>query len=110
MLMFAHKLYQIQDLNDMFTSLAISEALEVAGQVAGIVVSTSPLPYSAMANQYDAIGTGTRKKLSNWLKYDYSKVVDKPLLRVSDNSNRDSLVMKLPPASPFDNFLIAAGR
>ncbi|XP_057722578.1 protein SEMI-ROLLED LEAF 2-like isoform X1 [Arachis stenosperma] len=88
----------------------MESVLEVAGQVAGTVVSASPLPYSAMANQCEAIGTGTRKKLSSWLAYDYSQVADKSLLKVSDNSNRDSLVMKLPPASPFDNFLIAAGR
>ncbi|MED6134455.1 hypothetical protein PIB30_037252 [Stylosanthes scabra] len=88
----------------------MESALEVAGQVAGTVVSASPLPYSTMANQCEAIGTSTRKKLSNWLNYDYTQVADKSLLRVSDNSNRDSLVMKLPPASPFDNFLIAAGR
>ncbi|RYR02105.1 hypothetical protein Ahy_B06g080935 [Arachis hypogaea] len=88
----------------------MESALEVAGQVAGTVVSASPIPYSAMANQCEAIGTGTRKKLSSWLAYDYTQVADKSLLKVSDNSNRDSLVMKLPPASPFDNFLIAAGR
>lgn len=46
------------------------QALEVAGQVAGSSVSTSPLPYNAMASQCEALGTGTRKKLSNWLAHD----------------------------------------
>lgn len=46
------------------------QALEVAGQVAGTPVSTSPLPYRAMASQCEALGTDTRKKLSNWLTYD----------------------------------------
>ncbi|KAK3198885.1 hypothetical protein Dsin_022300 [Dipteronia sinensis] len=42
-------------------------ALEVAGQVAGTAVSTSPLPYNTMAGHCEALGSGTRKKLSNWL-------------------------------------------
>lgn len=46
------------------------QALEVAGQVAGTSVSTSPLPYNAMASQCEAFGTGTRKKLSNWLAHE----------------------------------------
>lgn len=43
------------------------QALEVAGQVAGTTVSTSPLPFSAMASQCQTLGTDTRKKLTNWL-------------------------------------------
>lgn len=46
------------------------QALEVAGQVAGTSVSTSPLPFSAMASQCQALGTDTRKKLTNWLSHD----------------------------------------
>ncbi|KAL0454647.1 UNVERIFIED_CONTAM: protein SEMI-ROLLED LEAF 2 [Sesamum latifolium] len=48
----------------------LESALEVAGQVAGSSVSTSPLPYSTMTNQCEAFGTDTRKKLSNWLTSD----------------------------------------
>lgn len=54
----------------MSRSVCVSQALEVAGQVAGTSVSTSPLPYSTMASQCEALGTDTRKKLSNWLTQD----------------------------------------
>lgn len=35
----------------------------------GASVSTSPLPFSAMAGQCDALGTDSRKKLSTWLSH-----------------------------------------
>ncbi|XP_061361425.1 protein SEMI-ROLLED LEAF 2 [Gastrolobium bilobum] len=110
----------------------MESALEVAGQVAGTAVSTSPLPYNTMASQCESLGTCARKKLSNWLAFEnlYSQAADKSFLAIADNSNsalekvvnggghaqvaalpRDppGLAMKLPPASPFDNFLKAAG-
>ncbi|KZV47335.1 hypothetical protein F511_07758 [Dorcoceras hygrometricum] len=103
----------------------LESALEVAGQVAGASVSTSPLPYSTMANQCEAFGTDTRKKLSSWLIHDnqYAKASDSsiPSLPVNGLSAVDKitsyehdrgtspwLALKLPPASPFDNFLRAA--
>ncbi|GMP39974.1 hypothetical protein CsSME_00010606 [Camellia sinensis var. sinensis] len=44
-------------------------------------VSTSPLPYSTMASQCEALGTGARKKLSNWLTQEshYTKTSEKVL-------------------------------
>lgn len=42
----------------------------MAGQVAGTSVTTSPLSYNTMASQCEALGTGTRKKLSNWLAHE----------------------------------------
>ena len=54
---------------DVFVNL---QALEVAGQVVGTPVSTSPLSYSMMAGQCEALETGTRKKLSNWLAQENS--------------------------------------
>lgn len=42
----------------------------MAGQVAATSVSTSPLPYDTMASRCEAFGTGTRKKLSNWLAHE----------------------------------------
>ncbi|OVA16780.1 hypothetical protein BVC80_1543g235 [Macleaya cordata] len=143
----------------------IESALEVAGQVASASISTSPLPYSAMARQCEALGTGTRKKLSSWLAHETtqdSSSVDKlPLTFHADSGSairkvqitcnggfgQDAVssaeqpwsamiggfgqgiveqqwstmnggfgqgvaepwsAMKLPPASPFDNFLKAA--
>lgn len=109
----------------------LESALEVAGQVAGTSVSTSPLPYSAMASQCEALGSGTRRKLSSWLTHEngYTIGPDKPFptfpadgCSAITNITSDGrsvpggklsldpwLAMKLPPASPFDNFLRAAG-
>ncbi|KAM2182827.1 hypothetical protein COP2_034150 [Malus domestica] len=109
----------------------IESAFEVAGQVAGTAVSTSPLPYNTMASQCEALGTGTRKKLSNWLAHEnhQSSVRDRlfpafpadgraALQKITSDigpahgaaSAQDPwLAMRLPPASPFDNFLKAAG-
>ncbi|XP_042512049.1 protein SEMI-ROLLED LEAF 2-like [Macadamia integrifolia] len=108
----------------------LESALEVAGQVAGTSVSTSPLSYSMMASQCEALGTGSRMKLSSWLAHEMhdSRPVDQPSLAFAANGNsaiqkisnddRRILsgsptepwsVLRLPPASPFDNFLKAAG-
>ncbi|KAK1364198.1 Armadillo-type [Heracleum sosnowskyi] len=108
----------------------LESALEVAGQVAGTTVSTSPLPFSAMASQCQTLGTDTRKKLTNWLSSEnhqhmkasspfttipadeqpsFSKIMgeDGPVggALVAMESR---LALRLPPASPFDNFLRAA--
>ncbi|XP_065852598.1 protein SEMI-ROLLED LEAF 2 [Euphorbia lathyris] len=108
----------------------LESALEVAGQVAGASISTSPLPYDTMAKQCEDLGKGTRTKLSNWLSDEnLNTKADKslPALPVdgcptlekimNDGGNVDGdmkpvgtgLAMRLPPASPFDNFLKAAG-
>ncbi|XP_026446254.1 uncharacterized protein LOC113346917 [Papaver somniferum] len=113
----------------------IESAFEVAGQVAGSSISTSPLPYSAMARQCEALGTCTRKKLSSWLAHETtpeSNSLDNlsltlhgdsrsALQKVTNNiGSWESIIgsssteqqpwsaMKLPPASPFDNFMKAA--
>ncbi|KAK4424539.1 protein SEMI-ROLLED LEAF 2 [Sesamum alatum] len=107
----------------------LESALEVAGQVAGSSISTSPLPYSTMTNQCETFGTDTRKKLSNWLTYDNHSVqsndTSPPALPATGRSSIDKvscseaalgstpssnpwLALRLPPASPFDNFLRAA--
>ncbi|KAK6911653.1 hypothetical protein RJ641_023746 [Dillenia turbinata] len=109
----------------------LESALEVAGHVAGTSVSTSPLPYSTMASQCEALGSGTRKKLSTWLTHEnqYNRAADKisPTFHAdaqseftkitSDDARVPSaalvsdpwMALRLPPASPFDNFLRAAG-
>jgi protein EFR3 len=51
----------------------------VAGQVAGASVSTSPLPYGTMTSQCEALGLGTRKKLSSWLVNVHESTVDNPM-------------------------------
>ncbi|KAB1202104.1 hypothetical protein CJ030_MR8G004271 [Morella rubra] len=107
------------------------QALVVAGQVAGTSVTTSPLPYNTMASHCEALGTGTRKKLSNWLAQEnhQSKAVGQlcPAFHSDGHTALKTITsgvcpaqghllpqdswfaMKLPPASPFDNFLKAAG-
>lgn len=109
----------------------LESALEVAGQVAGTSVSASPLPYDTMARHCENLGTGTRKKLSNWLTYETHYTIANerhspaftangclaPWKITSDVGNIKEaakpvgpfLAMRLPPASPFDNFLKAAG-
>ncbi|KAK8620729.1 hypothetical protein V6N13_067195 [Hibiscus sabdariffa] len=107
----------------------MESALEVAGQVAATSVSTSPLPYDTMASQCEAFGTGTRKKLSNWLAHENHQngAVDRLLHTVMADGHtmlskitnegafdgavwrhNPCLAMRLPPASPFDNFLKVA--
>lgn len=145
-------------------SYLCNQALHVAGQVAGASVSTSPLPYGTMTSQCEALGSGTRKKLSSWLVNGHDSTPDNPapslpsaqhfiIPKVHDlsclspmsfwnvaysasvciiwpsrsqstfiqvnscgfeSSIRTTLepcsAVKLPPASPFDNFLKAAYR
>ncbi|KAI8555542.1 hypothetical protein RHMOL_Rhmol05G0180500 [Rhododendron molle] len=101
----------------------LESVLEVAGQVAGTSISTSPLPYSAMASQCEALGTGARQRLrlSSWLTREshYSKTSEKLFPAISTDGLSEIkmggmlpmdpwLALKLPPASPFDNFLRAA--
>ncbi|XP_031249114.1 protein EFR3 homolog A [Pistacia vera] len=106
----------------------MESALEVAGQVAGSTISTSPLPYNTLTGHCEALGSGTRQKLSNWLVHEnhYARASDKPsfpaneCLALKKIMSEDEpvqgammvqkpwLAMKLPPASPFDNFLKAA--
>ncbi|KAF6134619.1 hypothetical protein GIB67_022906, partial [Kingdonia uniflora] len=106
----------------------LESALEVAGKIAGTSVLTSPLTYITMASQCEALNTGMRKKLSSWLAHEAcdSKTADNAALAdvqlfsnkiTSDVASRQGGGMvteqksglRLPPASPFDNFLKAAG-
>lgn len=102
----------------------LESALEVAGQVVGTSVLTAPLSYSTMAGHCEALETGTRKKLSNWLAHettsaghafpllaDGQALISKvpchinPVEGVAPQDQYSAL--RLPPASPFDNFLRA---
>ncbi|XP_062211023.1 protein SEMI-ROLLED LEAF 2-like isoform X2 [Phragmites australis] len=107
----------------------LESALHVAGQVAGASVSTSPLPYGTMTSQCEALGLGTRKKLSSWLVNGHESTQDNPMPSlpiahhsiipkvnscgfesIHRTSSEPCSTVKLPPASPFDNFLKAAYR
>ncbi|XP_020690415.1 uncharacterized protein LOC110105315 isoform X1 [Dendrobium catenatum] len=104
----------------------LESALHVAGQVSGSSVSTSPLPYGTMASQCEAFGMGMRKKLSTWLVSGHDEVLQNPLqaihgsdklangkVQITDSQQvlvgQSWRVLRLPPASPFDNFMRAAG-
>lgn len=108
----------------------LESALVVAGQVAGMSVSASPLPYNTMASQCEALGTCSRQKLSTWLIHERNnkKTSENVFLSSLVNDIPDAaqvshggqcaqaamppmdpwLAVRLPPASPFDNFLRAA--
>ncbi|KAK3147444.1 hypothetical protein QOZ80_3BG0282450 [Eleusine coracana subsp. coracana] len=107
----------------------LESALHVAGQVAGASVLTSPLPYGAMTSQCEALGLGTRKKLSSWLVNGHESTPDNPMPSlpsahhsiiprmnscgfesIHHTPSESCSTVKLPPASPFDNFLKAAYR
>ncbi|KAL5700264.1 hypothetical protein ACHQM5_025734 [Ranunculus cassubicifolius] len=88
----------------------LESALEKAGEMAGTAVSTSPLGFSTMAWQCEALGSCTRKKLGNWL--DGQEMTLAPVMSTQVEGGRLSSgsswsTMRLPPASPFDNFLRA---
>ncbi|CAA7017161.1 unnamed protein product [Microthlaspi erraticum] len=102
----------------------MESALEVAGQVVVSSVSTSPLPYDTMTNRCETFGTGTRQKLSRWLATENRQVNGLYRDSLEESSALEKVVedgresgamqdswsmMRLPPASPFDNFLKAAG-
>nr|KAJ0198279.1 hypothetical protein LSAT_V11C700371180 [Lactuca sativa] len=91
----------------------LESALEAAGQVAGASVSTSPLPFSTMAGQCEALGTDSRKKLSTWLSHantDATKPSPMPIKILGEDEPlcRGMNGLRLPPASPFEKFLKAA--
>lgn len=69
----------------------------MAGQVAGSSISTSPLPYGAMASQCEALGMGTRKKLSSWLGNGHESIPEKPTIigKVSKQTNRQTNILPL---------------
>nr|XP_043620858.1 protein SEMI-ROLLED LEAF 2 [Erigeron canadensis] len=99
----------------------LESALEAAGQVAGASVSTSPLPFSAMTGQCEALGTDSRKKLSTWLSHangaqtaekddvpNGENAIVMKILGEDEPTRAGTNGLRLPPASPFDNFLKAA--
>lgn len=94
----------------------LESALQVAGQVAGTAISTSPLPYGTMTSQCESLGMVMRKKLSTWLVNNEDDVVSDvylPSLSINNHYGlakmEDNSHVRLPPASPFDNFMRAAG-
>ncbi|XP_024528944.1 uncharacterized protein LOC9650285 [Selaginella moellendorffii] len=113
----------------------LESALEAAGQVASITTPNSPVSYHALASQCEAFVAGTRKNMSIVMRLDSnlkpstpsadakgkwtqaigsrskslneSPVFSPPWLTPSADETWP--LVKLPPASPYDNFLKAAG-
>lgn len=65
--------------------------------MAGTSISTSPLPYSAMASQCEALGTGTRQRLSSWLTHEnhYSKTSEKLFPAISTDGHSEIKMVSL---------------
>ncbi|CAL1393215.1 unnamed protein product [Linum trigynum] len=88
----------------------LESALEVAGQVAGTSVSTSPLSYDSMTRhrcKYRLPSVTVSGAAVPWQTSCKSEVDGEELKQKT--STEQYLPMKLPPASPYDNFLKAAG-
>ncbi|GAB2211638.1 hypothetical protein Droror1_Dr00024962 [Drosera rotundifolia] len=104
----------------------LESALKVAGQVAGTSISNSPLPYSTITTECEALEISTRKKLSHSLvgSNNCSQSAEKRLPAplpigmailsqiaseeepIEGNMNNTTYsALRLPPASPFENFL-----
>ncbi|RWW62258.1 hypothetical protein BHE74_00030618 [Ensete ventricosum] len=80
------------------------QALHVAGQVAGTSVSTSPLPYGTMASQCEALVSVSQEILLMPIALGLQVNLEQASVPMEP-----WLALRLPPASPFDNFLKAAG-
>eukprot|EP01018_Ginkgo_biloba_P022389 Gb_37556 [translate_table: standard] len=66
----------------------LESALEATGQVASAAVLTSPLPFSAMANQCEAFGASTRNKMPVWMNQDANPDTLLLTFPVSEESER----------------------
>ncbi|KAL3696176.1 hypothetical protein R1sor_010252 [Riccia sorocarpa] len=104
----------------MGVSQLLEAALVTAGQVASSVSPPrAPLSYNAVAAQCESFGAGTRKKLTSVLRLDTEAnsllltfpetPVKTPAQEQHHAQIQNKYVFRLPPASPYDNFLKAAG-
>ncbi|KAI3701996.1 hypothetical protein L6452_27563 [Arctium lappa] len=82
----------------------LESAIEVAGEVAGTSISTSPLPFDAMAGRCEALGADSRNKISTCFSHSNFKKGDEDVEILGGGT----MVLRLPPTSSFDNFLRAA--
>jgi hypothetical protein len=124
--------------SDVLTVNQLMESVhETARQVANIPVSANPVPYDQMKSQCEALVMEKQQKMSVLLSFKYSRSdshgsagldrletnessmrsepdlqsTRKERMRRNDSASSDSdLSFRLPPASPYDEFLKAAGR
>ncbi|XP_047054699.1 protein SEMI-ROLLED LEAF 2-like isoform X1 [Lolium rigidum] len=109
---------------------------ETARQVANVPVSTNPVSYDQMKSQCESLVMEKQQKMSVLLSFKHSRtnsrsstgdygpetnessarsdpelpLTRKDYMRRSDSTSSDDRSFRLPPASPFDKFLKAAGR
>lgn len=123
--------------NVIGVSQLLESVLERAGQVAGVSIATTPLPYAAVATQCEAFGTNARRKIFIWTKLDtddkafflnlpeqkHCETVHpaetKPkgtdmmsyisMTPLLTSTQKPWQTLQLPPVSHYDNFLKAAG-
>ncbi|KAG2602592.1 hypothetical protein PVAP13_5KG697800 [Panicum virgatum] len=124
--------------SDVLTVNQLIESVhETARQVANVPVSANPVPYDQMKSQCEALVMEKQQKMSVLLSFKHSRAdshgstrVDglemnesslrsepemqstrKGRMRRSDSlSSESDCSFRLPPASPYDKFLKAAGR
>jgi len=109
---------------------------ETARQVANVPVSTNPVSYDQMKSQCESLVMEKQQKMSVLLSFKHSRtnsrsstgdngpetnessarsepelqLTKKDYMRRSDSTSSDDRSFRLPPASPYDKFLKAAGR
>ncbi|KAL5221144.1 hypothetical protein ABZP36_025857 [Zizania latifolia] len=114
----------------------IESVHETARQVANVPVSASHVPYDQMKSQCEALVMEKQQKMSVLLSFKHSRTdshgstgengletnessarpeperqpTRKEFMRRSDSASSDDLSFRLPPASPYDKFMKAAGR
>ncbi|KAI4364308.1 hypothetical protein MLD38_020418 [Melastoma candidum] len=109
----------------------LASVLETASQVTNMPVSSTPVPYDQMKNQCEALVTGKLLKMSvlhsvkngeetRAIVLSCGSARDLPIPDLGLEASENKLVLccaqgyrqhslRLPPSSPYDNFLKAAG-
>ncbi|XP_066307612.1 protein SEMI-ROLLED LEAF 2-like isoform X2 [Miscanthus floridulus] len=121
--------------SDVLTVNQLIESVhETARQVANVPVSANPVPYDQMKSQCEALVMEKQQKMSVLLSFKHSRTdshgsagvdgleTNEPSLRSEPElrkgrmrrcdsaSSESDCSFRLPPASPYDKFLKAAGR
>ncbi|KAJ1286644.1 hypothetical protein BS78_03G368200 [Paspalum vaginatum] len=116
--------------SDVLTVNQLIESVhETARQVANVPVSANPVPYDQMKSQCEALVMEKQLKMSVLLSFRHTRTdshgstgsslrsepelqsTRKGRMRRSDSASSESeCSFRLPPASPYDKFLKAAGR
>lgn len=123
----------VSSLDILSVNQLLDSVLETARQVASLPVNSTPIPYDQVTNQCEALVTGKQQKMSVLhsftLRQEGKALVDShenekkslnlPNLTYPKTKNMELLVcsldyaheqsFKLPPSSPYDKFLKAAG-